>query len=207
MIHGMFIRAGMAFAVLVSAAAAGADALPFSGTITGLGLASVDGTCPSPSSPAHGVLAASTSDGSATLGSSTYSHIGYDHDWCFSGPSGPISGTFNLYLGASTLFGSVTGMATPTTTMGVTDLDLTYDILGGTGSYLGASGSFGGIAVSNFVPGEGSHFSLNFLGSVNAPAVPEPSSWALLLLGFAMVGTVIRRQRRGASRQLGFLVG
>ena len=111
MIHGMFIRAGMAFAALVSAAAVRAAVLSFSGTITGLGLASVDGTCPSPSSPAHGVLAASTSDGSATLGSSTYSHIGYDHDWCFSGPSGPISGTFNLYLGANTLFGSVTGMA------------------------------------------------------------------------------------------------
>jgi len=35
---------------------------------------------------------------------------------------------------------------------------------------------------------------INFSGNLNAPAVPEPASWALMILGFGAVGLVVRRR-------------
>jgi hypothetical protein len=34
------------------------------------------------------------------------------------------------------------------------------------------------------------------------PAVPEPATWGMMLLGFAGIGFVMRRQRRPALAQL-----
>jgi hypothetical protein len=44
----------------------------------------------------------------------------------------------------------------------------------------------------NFTGGVGS----NFNGTVNLAAVPEPATWALMLLGFGGIGMAMRRQRR-----------
>lgn len=168
------------------ASTAQADTLPFSGSLSGLGTAGPDASCAP--APARGNLDASTSAGTSNLGSFTY-----EHNWCFFGASGPINGTFGLDFGDDEIFGSVTGLATPTGTPLLTDLDLTYTILGGSGLYAGAAGSFGGIATSQLEPGVGSHFSLDFLGSVNS--VPEPGTWAMLLMGFAMIGGLMRRNQ------------
>jgi hypothetical protein len=35
------------------------------------------------------------------------------------------------------------------------------------------------------------------------PAVPEPATWAMMLLGFAMIGWATRRERRGAAQAAG----
>jgi hypothetical protein len=188
MMRKMFITMAAGLAFLGSAGVAEAQSMSFSGSLSGLGLAGPDASCAP--APSRGTLDPSTSSGSSTLGSFTYGH-----NWCFSGASGPINGTFGLDFGEDEIFGSVLGLATPTGTPFVTDLNLTYTILGGTGLYANASGSFGGIAVSQFEPGVGSHFSLNFLGTVSTPAVPEPATWAMMLMGFAMAGFLIRRSR------------
>jgi hypothetical protein len=163
-------------------------AVSFSGSLSGLGMGSPDASCAP--APFRGVLSPSTSTGSSNLGSFTYGH-----NWCFFGASGPINGTFSLDFGDDEIFGSVTGLATPTGTPLLTDLDLTYTILGGTGVYADASGSFGGIAISRLEPGVGSRFSLDFVGSVNA--VPEPGTWMMMLVGFGAIGFTMRR--RGAA--------
>jgi hypothetical protein len=178
------LRFALAFAAFGMASAA--QAAVFSGTITGLGIGSLDASCAP--APARGVLDPSTSTGTSTLGSFTYGH-----NWCFYGASGPINGTFSLDFGDDELFGAVTGLATPTGTPLLTDLDLTYTIIGGTGMYAGVSGSFGGVGLSQLEPGVGSHFSLDFNGSVNA--VPEPGTWGMMLVGFGAIGVWLRRRR------------
>lgn len=188
MTYFTILRTAAALAVLTAAGAANADVVDFSGSISGLGIAGPDASCAP--LPFRGILDASTSSGSSTLGSLTY-----DHNMCFSGASGPMDGNFDIYLAAGTLFGTFIGTASPTMTMGVADLDLTYTVLGGTGLYDGATGSFGGIATSDIRAGDGSHFNLDFTGSLNVEGVPEPDTWALLLVGFAGVGIALRRDR------------
>jgi hypothetical protein len=36
-------------------------------------------------------------------------------------------------------------------------------------------------------------------GAIEIAFVPEPATWAMLILGMAMVGSAIRRRREGAS--------
>jgi hypothetical protein len=39
----------------------------------------------------------------------------------------------------------------------------------------------------------------HFSGSITASAVPEPSTWAMMLLGFAGLGFAFRQSRRKAA--------
>lgn len=56
----------------------------------------------------------------------------------------------------------------------------------------GGLGSFGTVTVKNEGDAEGT---LVFsLGSVGVPAVPEPATWGLMLIGFAAVGAAARRR-------------
>jgi hypothetical protein len=63
----------------------------------------------------------------------------------------------------------------------------------------------GGTIVTSFSsPGSWQNFGSIFAAGVNAnsvftPAVPEPSTWALLLLGFAGLGFAFRQSRRKVS--------
>ena len=180
------VRFVVGVAALAWGAASQAQSIDFSGSLSGLGLAGPDASCAP--APFRGVLSPVTSTGASDLGSFTYGH-----NWCFSGASGPINGTFTIDFGDDELFGSVLGLATPTGTPFLTDLGLTYTILGGSGLYAGAGGSFGGIAQSQLEPGVGSHFSLNFVGTISA--VPEPQTWVMMLLGFGAVGSAMRRRR------------
>jgi hypothetical protein len=42
---------------------------------------------------------------------------------------------------------------------------------------------------------------------VETPAVPEPQSWALMLLGFALVGWRVRRRQAGGGARLRLAAG
>ncbi|NJC05897.1 hypothetical protein GGQ97_001690 [Sphingomonas kaistensis] len=61
-----------------------------------------------------------------------------------------------------------------------------------------------GLSFGNFSPAGSGIQALNQvrLNLVPAPAVPEPGTWALMLLGFGAVGTAIRRSRRRNANTL-----
>ncbi|RYG87482.1 MAG: PEP-CTERM sorting domain-containing protein, partial [Alphaproteobacteria bacterium] len=70
-----------------------------------------------------------------------------------------------------------------------------YTITGGSGIFDGATGSFTNIGTVDVRGGPPSRLSLNFDGAIIAGAVPEPATWALLLLGFGMLGCGMRTRR------------
>lgn len=97
-------------------------------------------------------------------------------------------------FGIDAFQGTLDGGATLTATPGISDLLWTYTILSGTGRFLDASGTFTGMGTSD-ARTRPSLASLTFDGSINAPAVPEPATWALMLLGFGAMGLSLRRGR------------
>jgi len=179
---------------LNAADVASAQSIPFTGTITGIGSGSPDPTC-APVGTARGILPPGSSTGTSNVGTFTYGH-----NWCFSGPVGPISGTFDMFFGADNVHGTLLGVAGPSGTLGVTNLDLTYTILSGTGAFVGATGAFGGIATADArgrLP-TAPLFTLNFNGNLSAP-LPEPATWLMMLLGFGVIGSIHRRRAKVAA--------
>ena len=130
--------------------------------------------------------------GTSTLGNFTYSH-----DVCTPGMNGPLSGTFVLDFGGSLLGGGLVGSSLAREGVtGLFDQQFTYTVLSGTGLFSGATGSFmnvGTVDVRNAPP---SVLTLNFNGLINAPNVPEPSTWAMMLVGFGLIGGAMRSPRR-----------
>ena len=186
--RSFIVPAAVALTLLGSSAVAKADILSFTGSMTGLGVAGPDSSCAP--LPFRGTVSPSSTSGSSSLGSFTYSH-----NICLSGPSGPAEGAFLIDFGVDSFEGALSGVATPSATPGVADLIWTYTILGGTGRFLDASGMFTGIGTSD-ARTRPSVISLAFNGSVNAPAVPEPGTWAMMLVGFGAAGFALRRSRK-----------
>lgn len=70
----------------------------------------------------------------------------------------------------------------------------THIVTGGTGGLFGATGTFDSSGQVTF-PGGRPTVQQSFSGRLNLP-VPEPGTWMMMLLGFAAVGTVLRRSRK-----------
>lgn len=181
----------------LSVAAAGAVALGCSAPAPAavldleghLSARAVVGADPSCAPLFRGVISPENTTGTSTLGDFTYSHVA-----CTSGAAGgPVFGSFAITFERGGLEGTFAGTATPTSQPPVSTLDFVYTILGGTGRYLGATGSFTGIGTAD-PRVRPSRIELDFDGFVMAPAVPEPATWALLILGFGAIGGTMRRQ-------------
>lgn len=188
--YGILFTAALG-AALLAPAGAQAGTISFSGGATGRGFAGPDDSCAP--LPFHGVLPPSTSSGHSNLGAFTYGH-----EICLSGLSGPSGGTFTVDFGYASFTGNMVGGSMPSDTPGVGNVSWTYTILGGTGKFLGATGSFTGIGTSD-ARTRPSFITLTFDGNVSGPGVPEPSSWALLALGFGLGGAALRYKREAVG--------
>lgn len=172
----------VAFAIAIagSAAAANAAEVVFAGSMSGTSTSVLaPGCAPLPR------LSTLTGPGSSSFG-----NFGYRHDVCLQG-AGPIRGSFFFdFSGGNTFQGTVMGAATANPTPALFDLVLDYVIDAGAGQFAGASGSFRGTGLvdQRNLP--------TIRASINFAAVPEPATWASLLLGFGIVGGALRRARR-----------
>jgi hypothetical protein len=141
------------------------------------------------------VIDPSTTNGTSSLGDFTYGT-----STCLSLGGGASFGTFIIDFGTDAFNGTFDGGSTPTDTVGISNTAWLFTILGGTGRFEGASGTFNGSGIAD-ARTRPTHVSIDFIGNVNAPAVPEPTTWSLMLLGFGATGLAVRRQRKRLRQQ------
>lgn len=183
-------RAAMLAIALCSGAAAQADVLAFTGNVTAQAFGGPDASC------APQLFRFTVSPGAGS-GTSSLGNFGYTSNTCAT-PGGPVSGVFGINFATDGFSGTLNGTNSPTATPGIFSPNFTYDILSGTGRFLGATGTFLGTGTID-ARTRPSLLNLQFNGSVNAPAVPEPSTWAMMLLGFGGIGVAMRRKRRATQ--------
>lgn len=173
----LFVAA--AFASVIAAVPASAVEISFSGSATATASPAPSSSC----APLFQGIAAGS-------GTSSYGAFSYSHTACTTGATGPVYGNYVINFGADQFSGLFAGTSAATSTPGLFDLLFTYEILAGTGRFADATGRFSEIGFVDVRGGPPSRLTLNF------SAVPEPASWALMLLGFAAVGGALRLNRR-----------
>ncbi len=168
------------------AAPASADLVTFTGSAFARPTVAPDVSCAP--LPFRGIV--SPSAGSSNLGAFLYSH-----NVCTQGATGPVTGSFLIDFGVSSFSGSLNGASVARVgTPGLFDQTFTYLVTAGTGAFAGATGTFTNIGTVDTNGGPPSRLTLNFNGAINAPAVPEPGTWALMICGFGLVGGALRRR-------------
>jgi hypothetical protein len=176
----------VATSLVLAAVAAQADVLPFTGNVTGVStLIGPDPTC----AP---LQFRSTISPSSTVGTSTLGSFTYSTSTCLSLGGGSSFGTFTMDFGPDSFSGTFNGGSTPTGTAGISATEWLFTILSGTGRFDGATGTFEGAGLAD-ARTRPTHVAISFIGDVITP-VPEPASWALMILGFGAIGSVIRRR-------------
>lgn len=145
--------------------------------------------------PFRGIISHASSSGTSNLGSFTYSH-----NACTQGATGPVNGLFQLDFGGSFLGGGFEGLSVARAGVaGLFDQQFTYTVTGGSGLFAGASGLFTNMGTVDVRGGPPSRLAFTFNGTINAPVVPEPATWATMIIGFGFVGAALRRRRRSAA--------
>lgn len=117
-------------------------------------------------------------------------------------PGDYYDGEFTWTFGNGSLFGTYTGSLALAETMGTFDVFESIIFTGGNGRYLGATGSAnaaGLVAFGLFQGNMASFGTATINGTIDAPAVPEPASWAMLITGFSLIGAALRRRRNSSS--------
>jgi hypothetical protein len=123
-------------------------------------------------------------------------------------PSGSFSGWLEISNTLSGLYSIIVGTSTPGAS--ITGVSLTGD--GGSPTYGSVTGSAPSLSllVSDLAAGD---YRVAFSGTAPANGgvlsgnltfipVPEPATWAMMLVGFAGIGLAMRRQRRPALAQV-----
>ena len=190
------IRAALVALALAVALPASAATFAFSGT------AMNDTPPPGPSSLCSpGQVRVSFSPSTAiSVGTSNFGGFGATMAHCLTLPPTTYSGgafDFAFTVGDH-LQGSYSGFFSPTGTPGLLNTTVDYVATGGTGRFLGASGAFRGVGtLDRRLPRPLSR--LTFAGKLDLPAVPEPATWAMMIVGLGMAGTALRRRRLAVS--------
>jgi len=153
---------------------------------------------PNASCAADQVLVNFNPGNSTAAGTSNFGDFGPSQRHCIRAGV-PYSGTFNFAFAAGdVLFGDTSGFLTPTATPGVLNSFVTYTATGGTGRFLGATGTIDGVGLLDRRPARPLN-ELTLDGRLSLPAIPEPATWAMLITGFGLVGSAIRRRRPAAA--------
>lgn len=133
--------------------------------------------------------------GTSNLGSFTYTQA----HCALGGPGAYSGGTFEYFFDAGeTLGGSYSGVLSPSGTMGLLVNQINYVVTSGTGRFLGATGAITGDGTLDFRSGV-ARADLLLNGLLALPAVPEPATWSLMIVGFGVAGAVLRRARMAPS--------
>jgi hypothetical protein len=152
---------------------------------------------PSASCAAGQILVDFNPGNSTAVGTSNLGAFGPSATHCIA-PGTPYAGVFSFdFASGNVLSGTTAGYMTPTVTPGVANSFVTFTATGGTGFFLGASGTIAGQGLLDRRPLRPlNQLSLNGVLNLPAVAVPEPASWALMIAGFGVVGAAQRRARR-----------
>lgn len=173
------------------ASGAGAAIVAFTGTRTNI-------DAPGPQSARCGTrttINVRNSANSSSNGTSNFGAFAATLSHCIQLPP-PVAydlGEFQFdFASGSSLFGTYDGTLS-FNAPGVFNILQNHVVTGGTGLFSGATGTFISTGTLSFVNGPPSA-QQSFSGVLNAPGVPEPASWAMLISGFALVGAVLRRR-------------
>jgi hypothetical protein len=186
------IRPALAALALAAASPAAAGTFAFTGT------SSNDTPPPTPSALcAIGEVRVAFSPANSTAtGNSNFGAFGPTLAHCLSLPPTSYSGgIFDFAFAAGDdLTGTYSGFFTPTATPGLLNTTVNFVATGGTGRFLGASGAFQAVGtLDRRLPRPFND--VTFSGTLNLPAVPEPATWAMMILGFGLTGAAVRRRR------------
>jgi hypothetical protein len=187
-------------ATLLAAVPASAAIVAFNGTRQNVNFLSPPGTgrC----APLNTVTITPT--GPSSSGTSNFGDFVLTNSHCIAGPPTvdiPVrdvtDGEFLWdFAAGDSLFGTYTGQVA--LNEGVVTGTEWMTVLGGTGRFLNATGLIQSVGVLSFGQVGGQPvgiFNGTLSGELNAPAIPEPGSWAMLIAGFGLVGAVARRRR------------
>ena len=180
-------------AIAVSAFATGpAQGAVFSGTLYNTNPpASPSGRC----APTASTVSISPSLG-ASVGASNIGAFSATMSHCINPPlpTSYSNGIFSFDFGAGDLLtGTYDGVLSASGTAGVFDNLESYIVTGGTGRFANFAGSLTGTGTVTFAPGSLPASQQSITGNIGA--VPEPTTWAMMLIGFGAIGVSFRRRR------------
>ena len=143
-----------------------------------------------------------------TTGSGSFGLVAYASQDIVNMATGAGNGT-NVFTAGNgdQLFGSFVVQIIPTAVPGVVDLLGQTTFTGGTGLFLGASGSADFTGSGVFTSATAANSTFNYRGQV--ALVPEPGAWTLMTLGLGALGGLgaVRRRRLGPQRAGGVSCG